>query len=543
MTRNASAGISDVPPLSVRQALLRIGVTLAACQITWMVDLFSWSLYDGVAFVAFWSLPRRWWPWLATALIAQGTLIDAWRQTFNELPVWPSPLHYFLGTVAPNFFLMAGVEWLRRRGGELGRPVKFAGIARLLVAAVLVATLFTAKDLLYVLAEGQVGDIRDGGRIVNMVPLGTPDDTAVLVPFAISHFIGAFIGIMLVAPMGMWWCNRRDESGSHEIVVAGMKWLLPAAAAYLLSAEWFAQMQVAEVLRLLLLVAVAVFALRYGWRGAALATFLVSLAVAVQDHLGSAGVQPILIQSFIAIAGAMGLMFGAARDELAQRGREMAGLADRLRDTARRNQTQADELRRWITSEVHDEVGQNLTALQMQIRLAENESGRPGLFAPMREIVGHMRKSVSTLLGSLRPAGIDEFGLVRTLAEGSIAQLVQAAGVAYSLRISGDADLLERLPDEVRVTLYRIVQEAATNALRHADASRFRVGMRVCSRGGSIGVALRCADDGVGIDLVNKRPGGLGLHGIEDRIIAIGGSLRIHSNGYGTRILTLINAA
>ena len=83
--------------------------------------------------------------------------------------------------------------------------------------------------------------------------------------------------------------------------------------------------------------------------------------------------------------------------------------------------TQADDLRRWITSEVHDELGQNLTALQMQVKLAESASGQPGLFASMREIIGHMRASVSVLLGSLRPAGLDEFGLHRTLDEGAAA--------------------------------------------------------------------------------------------------------------------------
>lgn len=508
-----------------------------------MTDLFSWDISEGIAFAAFWSLPGRWWLWLSLAFVSQGTLIDAWRQSFNELPVWPSLWHYFLGTITPNIFTMIGVGWLRRHGDELDRPAKIAGIARLHVAALLVAALFAIKDLVYVITEGQVGEILTGGMIANMVPLGTPNDAALLVPFALSHFIGVFVGIMLVVPLAMWWCTRRSESRNWEILLAGAKWLAPVAVAYLLSAEWFAHMQAAELLRLLLLVTVVVFALQYGWRGAALAAFVVSLAVAVQDHMGSTAVQPLLLQSFIAIAGAMGLMFGAARDELTLRTREMGELADRLRDTARRNQTQADELRRWITSEVHDEMGQNLTALQMQIRLAENESGRPALFAPMREIAGHMRKSVSTLLGSLRPAGIDEFGLGRTLAEGSIAQLLRAAGMTYSLRISGDADALERLPDEAQVTLYRIVQEAATNALRHANASRFRVGLRVCSCGGSTGIVLCCADDGVGINPTGRRTGGLGLHGIEDRVIAIGGRLRIRGSGHGTSILAVIGDA
>ncbi len=83
-----------------------------------------------------------------------------------------------------------------------------------------------------------------------MVPLGTPNDAALLVPFALSHFIGVFVGIMLVVPLAMWWCTRRSESRNWEILLAGAKWLAPVAVAYLLSAEWFAHMQAAELLRL-----------------------------------------------------------------------------------------------------------------------------------------------------------------------------------------------------------------------------------------------------------------------------------------------------
>ena len=514
---------------------------MVAYAIAWQLGFWHWALPIGVLFVAAWGLPARWWPLLVLATAVQGTLLDLLYQHFTEQPAWPSLWHFMLGMVAPALLVLPGVALLRYQGDELGRPVDVPRIARLHIAALLVAGLYMLKDLVYVLADGQLIDIdQRHGTVASVHVLGTASDAAILTPFAISHFIGAFVGIMLLSPLAIWWSTRGAQPHNRDILVFTATWLLPTAAAYLLLAESFSLIQASEILRLLLLAAVVVASLKHGWRGAALAAVLVSVTVEVQDHLGSTHVQPILLQAFIAIVGAMGLLFGAARDELLRRDWEMTQLAERLRDTARRNQTQADDLRRWITSEVHDEVGQNLTALQMQVKLAENASGQPGLFAPMREIISHMRTSVSMLLGSLRPAGLDEFGLRRTLDEGSIRQLMGAAGVVYRVRLSGDDRLLERLSDQVQVSIYRIVQEAATNTLRHAGADRFDVALRIGTAGNSVRVFLRCADNGKGLHHAQRSRGGIGLDGIDDRVLSLGGKMRFRITRRGAHLLVVL---
>ena len=541
MTHHAPPTLPANLRLSTAQALKRILAASLAYAIAWQLGFWHWALPVGVMFVAAWALPYRWWPlWVVVATL-QGSVIDLLYQLSSESPAWPSPLHWFLGMAAPPLLAMPGAAWLRSRGDALGQPVNVASVTRMLLAALLVATLYVAKDLVYVLADGQVIDIdQRSGKIVGVAKLGAPDDMAVLVPFATSHFIGAFVGIMLLAPLAMWWYSRHSLPANRTILISAAKYLPPMAAVYLLLAGYFAQIQSGEILRLMLLAVVIISALNNGWRGATLAILVASVAVEVQYVLGSPHAHSLLLQSFIAIAGAMGLLFGAARDELAKRDREMSLLAERLRDTARRNQTQADDLRRWITSEVHDEVGQNLTALQMQLKLAENASNQPRLFAPMREIIGHMRNSVSSLLGSLRPAGLDEFGLRRTLDEGSIRQLMQAAGVDYRVNLRGESGFLEQLPDEVQVSIYRIVQEAATNTLRHAGADRFVVTLRTRRVGGALQVVLRCCDNGIGLDTAPRRQGGIGLVGIEDRVLSLGGEVRLRSNTHGTSLLAVL---
>ena len=294
-----------------------------------------------------------------------------------------------------------------------------------------------------------------------------------------------------------------------------------------------------------LMLPVAVWlAFRGGWRGAAFGlssgSALVVLSGRLQGDLDATRDSQILL----IVTGLILLLLGVAVDslrnrerELEQRNNELTDLALKLRDTARRNQSQADDLRRWITSEVHDEVGQNLTALQLQIRLAENDAGQTEKFVPMRQIVEQMRRSVSKLLSQLRPVGIDEFGLRRTLAEGSVAELLGLAGVQYRLRIDGDASVLESLSDEAQVSLYRIVQETATNTLRYAQGTKFSVHFRIRQTAGGVRIVLRCADDGKGMVENHNRPNALGLEGINDRVLSLGGKMRLKSNNSGTRIL------
>lgn len=542
MTRPYGPTSTDAPHLSTRSAWVHIGIALLAYSVAWYLGFWYWALPVGVLFAAAWLLPYRWWPAWVVAATLQATMLDMLYQRFTEQPPWPSLLHYILGMLAPPLLAMLGAILLHRGSGDSGRRAGMNGIVRLHLAALLVATLFAAKDLVYVLADGKVIDIdQRTGQILSTTHLATLNDAAALIPFALSHFIGAYIGVMLLVPLAMWWRTRSAQTRNRDILTFTAKYLLPVALAYLLLSDYFARAQAGEILRLLLLVAIMVAAMKEGWRGASLATLTVSLVIGVQDHLGTNPVHPLLLQSFIAITGSMGLLLGAARDELIRRDVEMSRLTHRLRETARRNQTQADNLRRWITSEMHDEVGQNLTALQMQLKLAENSSGLPALFAPMRQIIGHMRASVSTLLVGLRPAGLDEFGLCRTLNEGSIRQLMQAAGVDYHVRLRGDVHALERLPEAAQISLYRIVQEAATNTLRHAHASRFDVHLRIRAHEGTVQVVLRCADNGIGMVPGRRRPGGIGLDGIEDRVLSLGGRLRIHGDAHGTRLLVVLD--
>ena len=288
------------------------------------------------------------------------------------------------------------------------------------------------------------------------------------------------------------------------------------------------------------------FALRSGWRGVAIAFPLASIAVAVVSIASGNTKLATQVQLFLAIVGVASLLLGASVDALNARNRMLEAsntrldrASDELREAARRNLGLSEDLRRWITSELHDELGQNLTALQTRMKLAERNANATDLFQPMRDIVTNMRHSVSGLMASLRPAGLDELGLVSTLQGGSIRELVETSGLAFHVAIEDPDGLLDQLDNNAQTAIYRIVQEAATNAVRHADAANIHALLRARQMGGRIRIGLSIGDDGRGFAPAPEHSyrTGIGLQGIRDRVLVLGGRLRLRSDAGGTRLI------
>lgn len=191
-----------------------------------------------------------------------------------------------------------------------------------------------------------------------------------------------------------------------------------------------------------------------------------------------------------------------------------------------------EEERRNISRELHDEVGQSLSALLME---AGNAAANvPPNAMQVRQHVDSIKKlaeaSVNiirnmTLL--LRPSMLDDFGLVPAL-EWQAREVSKRTGIRVQVAA---ADSAGELPDALRTCIYRVVQEALHNCARHAQARTVRVVVRQeDSR-----IVLTVEDDGRGFDA--RRVRGLGLVGMEERVRHLGGAFHISSNpGSGTKL-------
>ena len=365
--------------------------------------------------------------------------------------------------------------------------------------------------------------------------------------------LGDYIGMLILVPLALMAVKQRPGSRHWRswridpplILFPSML----AAAALLVSA---ADYQTYFFVTGLCLIPVTYMAFRSGWQGAAIALTSISLLIEFGGYLNSHAEADATMESqfFIAATGSALLLLGASIEALRnnrielhrhnvalkEANSQLEGLTDQLRETARRNLTLSEDVRRWITAELHDELGQNLTALQVRLKVAENAGDRTAALEPVREIIAKMRRSLSGLLADLRPAGLDAFGLTRALRDGALRQQVEAAGLLYRIRIDDDANLAAHLHNDSQTALYRIAQEAATNTLRHARASRFDIVLRIQTRLDRSCILMICADDGSGTR-AREHTGGIGLQGIADRALSLGGRLRFRSDNAGTRLI------
>jgi signal transduction histidine kinase len=200
-----------------------------------------------------------------------------------------------------------------------------------------------------------------------------------------------------------------------------------------------------------------------------------------------------------------------------------------------------DEERRRIARELHDETGQSLTTLLVGLRAIgdKTELAAVRLMARrLREVAAHTVDDVGRLARGLHPAVLDDKGLVAA-ARRHVSDFAKTVGVVVHLRVQGKVP--RRLSPLVQSTMYRILQEALTNVARHAQAREVGV---VLKHDDSV-LELVIRDDGVGFDSAAalKEAAGLGLHGIQERVALLGGSVEIESRpGHGTIIRARIPA-
>jgi signal transduction histidine kinase len=220
---------------------------------------------------------------------------------------------------------------------------------------------------------------------------------------------------------------------------------------------------------------------------------------------------------------------------LASRAAMAVDLAERVsRDVVRRVVEAQEQERALLARELHDETGQALTSILLGLKTLEEdlttEKGRASA-AAVRELVVSTLQDVRRLAVELRPAALDDFGLGPAL-ERLVDTFSGKTGVGVKIdNRLGD----ERLGAEVETTLYRIVQEALTNVLKHADARRVTIAL--VHESGTITAVV--ADDGRGFDADETRSDALGLVGMRERAVLVGGRLSIESAPGGGTTLTV----
>ena len=213
---------------------------------------------------------------------------------------------------------------------------------------------------------------------------------------------------------------------------------------------------------------------------------------------------------------------------------ELLESATRLREMSARMQQDVEQERKRISQSLHDEMGQNLTALQLDAgwirRHCRDDPVILGVVDRMQQSIEDSAASMRRIVADMRPRVLDDLGIIAAI-KGLVKDVSARIGIEVAFVPKGDLDNIE---DAIKTGLYRILQECLTNVSRHAQARTVDVLLIATEHE----IEMRVVDDGCGFGAeARRKPGTFGLFGLGERASQLGGSVTVESApAAGTRI-------
>ncbi|MGF1723893.1 signal transduction histidine-protein kinase/phosphatase UhpB [Photobacterium nomapromontoriensis] len=283
-----------------------------------------------------------------------------------------------------------------------------------------------------------------------------------------------------------------------------------------------------------LAIPIILLAFRYGWQGALLGTLLNSVALIAGRGTGNDLEITDLLLSLSA-QSLTGILLGMGIQRQRELNQQLRLQLSRNHSLSRQLIRAEESVRREIARELHDEIGQNITAIRTQASIIQRvEMSSVGAnCAGMIEMLSlNIYDTTKGLLTRLRPKSLDDMGLVA-----SIEQLIrdlecESQGISAQIQWQCTAWQPDILSDTLSVTLYRICQEAVNNVVKYANASHLDIVFALEKES----VILQIDDDGQGFQaeqVMQKSSKGFGLKGMQERVEALGGSISITSQVQG----------
>lgn len=478
----------------------------------------SWYLPAGIMIAFVLLSPLRAWPFLFVIERIGNVLMfgpGGWYASHEF--VTGTPLWWFTNFLMYPLLAFLPV-WLFRRAVKAPYLDTTRGVGWLLVVLASISAM-----------HGIVLTLRSAIDKDDYLDLGN-----VLLQFAIGDLVGIFAVFPVL--MLLWaWAKNCLVMPVSTLLWIGAFWLALIMLYWLASSTGMAlhyAMQVGSLLPAMYI------AYRFGWQGA-LVTITAIAALGYTTAVLNGGVSQEL--QFYIIATCFTCIFiGAAMTEqralhskLAQQNQSLDGLNHKLSNTLSKNRllsarliTSQEAERQRLSRDLHDDFGQKITDIKIHTTLAQTNSNKLAEYLQqISRTADELYQSLKSSIGQLRPSGLDEWGLLDTLKQGELAQLVKRQGLTFEVSSNGP---LPKLSDEQSISLYRVCQECINNSLKYAKATKISVVFTV-----DASLKMMISDDGKGFDLQSGSEG-FGLISISERAAALGGSLDIQSNGQGT---------
>ena len=486
----------------------------------------SWYFPIGLRIASLLILPFRFWPAL---FFAGATGQAVYKILLLELP-WSSFLSVFpkVFTIR-NFILysvMGGVKcWLRGRTIERVIPLFVVLCGAILYRAVSSTFLLSNPNSFY------YGDI-PAERKFELI---------------LTHFLGGLVGILIIVPIGYLLCwgyqNKSALLSIKSLQLLNQLLLMVGGATFI----YFIQPHTLYLLRMLAILPLIWFSYRFGWLGAMSALLTINGLIMVSVYgLNEANA---LIESHLYIVSyaLTGMVLGALFNEqklveakLGEQNKQLSDTNKSLVELSNKNQSLAKKLvtiqeteRKTLSQELHDEIGQSITALRTELQILNIKLDR-GIskadITRLDKVSEQIYDSVYSVLNWLRPRVLDDIGLEQCLKGIFFKSKLEAAGISYQYSLKGP---IGHVPDDISVTVFRICQECITNAIKHSKATS----LHLCFEVEDNRASLIIRDNGVGFNTLKLNgETTFGLDGIKDRVASLGGELLIKSDSEDTFI-------
>jgi len=236
----------------------------------------------------------------------------------------------------------------------------------------------------------------------------------------------------------------------------------------------------------------------------------------------------------VAVAAASGFRISSLERSSEQQQLKTARAEQELRRLSQQLVQAQEQERKAISRELHDEIGQMVTGLRMELANLERLRSMPG-----EDFKNHMKDakslaektlhSVRDLAMGLRPSMLDDLGLEPAI-QWQAREFSRRSGIPVTVDVDGS---VETASEALRTCVYRIVQESLTNCARHAQAKSVTISLH----GSAERVSLAVQDDGVGFDAQAPSGRGLGLLGMEERVKKLGGTISVRSQMHRGTVL------
>ncbi|MGR5146391.1 signal transduction histidine-protein kinase/phosphatase UhpB [Photobacterium alginatilyticum] len=278
-----------------------------------------------------------------------------------------------------------------------------------------------------------------------------------------------------------------------------------------------------------LAIPIILLAFRYGWQGALLGTLLNSVAL-IAARTGGSNLEITDLLLSLSAQSLTGILLGMGIQHQRELNQQLRHELVRNHSLSRQLVKAEESVRREVARELHDEIGQNITAIRTQasiIQRVENTPMGKTCATTIESLSLNIYDTTKGLLTQLRPKSLDDLGL-----EDAVHQLVrelecESHGIETIIDWHHNGQDLAALSDTMSVTVYRICQEALNNIVKYARASEVSIRIDIREE-----VELIVRDNGIGFK-PELTLNGFGLRGMRERVQALGGTFTLHSQTTG----------